>query len=141
VFFKFKIGKEDQITAKGIAIKAGNDATVLFDPETPARHGDLGPVDLSLSRAVSCGGLEGQIKPGGELAFTNAQVPGWSAGDIGEDPRKDRQGNAPGLKGWRAPVHDVAKRSRAQLRGAGSEGPGSAGLQCRDEGFHTHVYH
>lgn len=98
--FKFKIGGADQITAKGIAIKVGKDAeaTVLFDPEllrwTAAWTG--GFIQFPRGR----GGLEGQIKPAGELAFSTSQVPGW--GGASQDPRTDHQGNLdPKLAKWR----------------------------------------
>src|SRR4029453_15547417 len=74
--FKFKVGGGEQITAKGVAIKVSkeSEATVLFDTEllrwTAAWNG--GFVQFPRGR----GGLEGQIKPGGEVAFSTAQVPG-----------------------------------------------------------------
>jgi hypothetical protein len=89
--FKFNIGGADQITAKGVAIKVGKEdgATVLFDTEllrwTAAWNG--GFIQFPRGR----GGLEGQIKPGGEVAFSTAQVPGWGGGNV--DPRPDHQGN------------------------------------------------
>lgn len=98
--FKFKIGSSDQITAKGIAIKVGKEgeATVLFDPEllrwTAAWTG--GFIQFPRGR----GGLEGQIKPAGDLAFSTTQIPGW--GGASEDPRTDHQGNLdPKLAKWR----------------------------------------
>jgi hypothetical protein len=96
--FKFKIAAADQVTAKGIAIKAGPEATVLFDSELLRVTAGWTGGFITFPRGR--GGLEGTIKPAGELAFTNAQVPGWAVGEIGEDPRPDHQGNVPGLK-WR----------------------------------------
>jgi hypothetical protein len=89
--FKFKIGGGDQVTAKGVAIKVGKESgvTVLFDTEllrwTAAWTG--GFIQFPPGR----GGLEGQIKPAGEIAFTTSQVPGW--GGSATDPRPNHQGN------------------------------------------------
>ena len=85
-----------QVTAKGVAIKVGDKehpAAVLFDPEL-----------LRISAAWSGGfikfpggrgGLEGQISPAGKLEFTSPYLPGWSTGEIGDDPRDRHQGNLP----------------------------------------------
>ena len=85
-----------QVTAKGIAIKVGdkeNPATVLFDPEllrvSAAWTG--GFVKFPGGR----GGLEGTIAPGGEVKFSTPYLPGWSTGEIGDDPRDRHQGNLP----------------------------------------------
>jgi glucose/arabinose dehydrogenase len=89
--FKFKIGSSDQVTAKGVAIKVDKaaGATVLFDTEllrwTAAWTG--GFIQFPRGR----GGLEGPIKPAGDLAFSTGQVPGWGGGAT--DPRQDHQGN------------------------------------------------
>ncbi len=94
----FKI--RDQVTAKGIAIKMGGDAgaTVLFDPEllrvSAAWTG--GFVQFPRGR----GGLEGQTSAKGEIAFGTDYAPGWSTGEIKEDPRTKHQGHLP---------NDVAK--------------------------------
>ena len=83
-----------QVTAKGIAIKVGDKdkpATVLFDPEllrvSAAWTG--GFVKFPGGR----GGLEGQIAPGGKVEFSTPYLPGWSAGEIGDDPRDKHQGH------------------------------------------------
>jgi glucose/arabinose dehydrogenase len=98
--FKFKVAGADQVTAKGVAIKVGkdSDATVLFDTEllrwTAAWTG--GFIQFPRGR----GGLEGQIKPEGVVAFATSQVPGWGRGAI--DPRPDHQGNLdPKTAKWR----------------------------------------
>ncbi len=90
----FKIN--GQVTAKGIAIKAGdkdNPATILFDPEllrvSAAWTG--GFVKFPRGR----GGLEGQIGAAGEVKFSTPYLPGWSAGEIGDDPREKHQGHLP----------------------------------------------
>ena len=88
----FKIPQRDnQVTAKGIAIKVGakdSPATVLFDTEllriSAAWTG--GFVEIPRGR----GGLEGQIAADGEVKFSTPYLPGWSTGEIGDDPR-DRQ--------------------------------------------------
>ena len=87
--------------AKGIAIKVGTaeaPATVLFDPELLRVSAAWTGGFIKFPRAR--GGLEGQIKPDGELKFSTPYLPGWSAGDIGEDPRDKHQGHLP---------NDVAK--------------------------------
>ncbi|HET6409562.1 MAG TPA: DUF6797 domain-containing protein [Chthoniobacteraceae bacterium] len=98
--FKFKIGGADQVTAKGIAIKLETDsgAAALFDTEllrwTAAWNG--GFIQFPRGR----GGLEGQMKPSGEIGFSTAQVPGWGGGT--EDPRPNNQGNLdPKVAKWR----------------------------------------
>ncbi len=90
----FKIN--GQVTAKGIAIKVGDKehpATVLFDPEllrvSAAWTG--GFVKFPRGR----GGLEGQITPDGEVTFSTFYLPGWSTGEIGDDPRDKHQGHLP----------------------------------------------
>lgn len=89
--FKFNAAGAEQITAKGIAIKLDAEAKVsaLFDTEllrwTAAWSGEF--VYFPRGR----GGLEGQIKPGGPVAFGSEQLPGWSGGD--KDPRSDHQGH------------------------------------------------
>jgi hypothetical protein len=101
--FKIKLNKGDQVTAKGIAIKAGGadaKATVLFDTETlrwvAAWTG--GFIEFPRGR----GGLEGQINAKGTVLFSTKQAPGWSAGEIGDDPRPDHQGHLdPALAKWR----------------------------------------
>ena len=92
---------EEQIVAKGIAIKVGTaeaPATVLFDPELLRVSAAWTGGFIKFPRAR--GGLEGQIKPDGELKFSTPYLPGWSAGEIGEDPRDRHQGHLP---------NDVAK--------------------------------
>ena len=98
-----------QVTAKGIAIKVGDKekpATVLFDPEllrvSAAWTG--GFVKFPGGR----GGLEGQIAPGGKVEFSTPYLPGWSAGEIGDDPRDKHQGHLPA---------DVAKYRGLYLHG------------------------
>ncbi len=93
----FKIDKV--VTAKGIAIKVGTPqapGAVLFDPElmrvSAAWTGDF----IKFPRGR--GGLEGTIKPAGELAFTTGYVPGWfieTFSDDATDPRDRHQGNLP----------------------------------------------
>lgn len=91
----FKI--KDQVTAKGIAIKVGageEQATVLFDPElmrvSAAWTG--GFVNIPRGR----GGLEGQITPKGEIAFSTSYAPGWAKpGELADDPRERHQGSLP----------------------------------------------
>ena len=93
----FKIAQQgNQVTAKGIAIKVGtvdSPATVLFDPEllrvSAAWTG--GFIEIPRGR----GGLEGQTKPAGELAFGTDYAPGWVVGAMVEDPRELHQGRLP----------------------------------------------
>ena len=93
----FKIAQQDnQVTAKGIAIKVGgkdSPATILFDPEllrvSAAWTG--GFIEIPRGR----GGLEGQTKLAGELAFGTNYAPGWVVGPMTEDPRDQHQGRLP----------------------------------------------
>ncbi len=95
----FKIN--GQVIAKGIAIKVGgtdSPATVLFDPEL-LRVGAAwtgGFIKFPRGR----GGLEGQITPVGEVAYSTPYLTGWSTGEIADDPREKHQGHLP---------NDVAK--------------------------------
>ena len=98
----FKIPRQDnQVTAKGIAIKVGSKdspATILFDPEllrvSAAWTG--GFVEIPNGR----GGLEGQTNLSGQWAFGTNYAPGWVMGPMVEDPRDRHQGHLP---------NDVAK--------------------------------
>lgn len=107
----FKIAQqENQVTAKGIAIKVGtpdSPATILFDPElmrvSAAWTG--GFVEIPRGR----GGLEGQTGIAGELAFGTNYAPGWVIGAMTEDPRDRHQGRLPDM---------VAKYRGLMLNGA-----------------------
>ncbi|MDB6149540.1 MAG: Cytochrome c [Chthoniobacter sp.] len=90
----FKV--QDQITAKGIAIKVGTadaPATVLFDPELMRVSAAWAGGFLKWPRGR--GGLEGQIAPDGELRMRTGYAAGWSDGEITDDPRPQHQGNLP----------------------------------------------
>ena len=90
----FKIA--GQVTAKGIAIKVGDKdspATVLFDPELLRVSAAWTGGFIKFPRGR--GGLEGQIGAAGEVKFSTPYLPGWSAGEIGDDPRDRHQGNLP----------------------------------------------
>ncbi len=90
----FKIN--GQVTAKGIAIKVGDKehpATVLFDPELLRVSAAWTGGFIKFPRGR--GGLEGQIAAGGEVKFSTSQASGWSAGEIGDDPRDRHQGHLP----------------------------------------------
>ena len=92
---------DEQIVAKGIAIKVGTaeaPVTVLFDPELLRVSAAWTGGFITFPRAR--GGLEGQIKPDGEVKFSTPYLPGWSAGEIADDPRDRHQGHLP---------NDVAK--------------------------------
>ena len=90
----FKIN--GQVTAKGIAIKVGDKehpATVLFDPELLRVSAAWTGGFIKFPRGR--GGLEGQIGAAGEVKFSTPYLPGWSAGEIGDDPRDRHQGHLP----------------------------------------------
>ena len=88
----FKIN--GQVTAKGIAIKVGDKehpATVLFDPELLRVSAAWTGGFIKFPRGR--GGLEGQIGADGEVKFSTPYLPGWSTGEIGDDPRDRHQGH------------------------------------------------
>ena len=88
----FKIN--GQVTAKGIAIKVGDKehpATVLFDPELLRVSAAWTGGFIKFPRGR--GGLEGQIGADGEVKFSTPYLPGWSMGEIGDDPRDKHQGH------------------------------------------------
>jgi len=88
----FKI--KEQVTAKGIAIKVGgkdSPATILFDPELLRVSAAWSGGFIKFPRAR--GGLEGQMAAGGEVKFSTPYLPGWSTGEIGDDPRPQHRGN------------------------------------------------
>ena len=90
----FKV--KDQIIAKGIAIKVGHggdEATLLFDPELMRMSAGWTGGFITFPRGR--GGLEGPIAPAGTIKFSTAYAPGWSKGEIGEDPRDGHQGHLP----------------------------------------------
>ena len=90
----FKIN--GQVTAKGIAIKVGDKehpATVLFDPELLRMSAAWTGGFIKFPRGR--GGLEGQIAADGEVKFSTPYLPGWSTGEIGDDPRDRHQGHLP----------------------------------------------
>ena len=90
----FKIS--GQVTAKGIAIKAGDKehpATVLFDPELLRVSAAWTGGFIKFPRGR--GGLEGQIGAAGDVKFSTPYLPGWSTGEIGDDPRDKHQGHLP----------------------------------------------
>ena len=90
----FKIN--GQVTAKGIAIKVGDKehpATVLFDPEMMRVSAAWTGGFIKFPRGR--GGLEGQIAADGEVKFSTPYLPGWSTGEIGDDPRDKHQGHLP----------------------------------------------
>ncbi len=90
----FKIN--GQVTAKGIAIKVGDKehpATVLFDPELLRVSAAWTGGFIKFPRGR--GGLEGQIAADGEVKFSTPYLPGWSTGEIGDDPRDKHQGHLP----------------------------------------------
>ena len=87
----FKIN--GQVTAKGIAIKVGDNSTVLFDPELLRVSAAWTGGFIKFPRGR--GGLEGQISAAGEVKFSTPYLPGWSTGEIGDDPRDKHQGHLP----------------------------------------------
>ncbi|MEA3212516.1 MAG: hypothetical protein QOE70_5573 [Chthoniobacter sp.] len=90
----FKV--KEQIIAKGIAIKVGTKeepVTFLFDPELLRMSAAWTGGFLKFPRAR--GGLEGQIAPDGDLKLETGYAPGWSAGEIKDDPRPNHQGHLP----------------------------------------------
>jgi hypothetical protein len=101
--FKLNVGGNAQTTAKGIAIKvggAGSEATVLFDTELLRWSGAWTGGFIQFPRGR--GGLEGTIKPAGEVVLTSGYVTGWSMGEIADDPRPKHQGNLDrGQAKWR----------------------------------------
>ncbi len=94
----------DQITAKGVAIKAGSaelPATVLFDTELLRWSAAWTGGFITFPRAR--GGVEGQIVPAGEVVLSTEYAPGWSvSGTPGEDPRENHRGHLPAeVAKWR----------------------------------------
>ena len=90
----FKIN--GQVTAKGIAIKVGDKehpATILFDPELLRVSAAWTGGFIKFPRGR--GGLEGQIGAAGDVKFSTPYLPGWSTGEIGDDPRDKHQGHLP----------------------------------------------
>jgi glucose/arabinose dehydrogenase len=105
-FFSGTFKVKNQVVAKGIAVKVGTaeaPATVLFDPEMLRVSAAWTGGFITFPRGR--GGLEGQIAPEGEVKLTTDYTPGWSRGDIGDDPRPKHQGNLPGIKWHGLYVH------------------------------------
>jgi hypothetical protein len=121
---KVKFYGEEQVVAKGIAIKVG-EGSVLFDPELMRWSAAWSGGFIEFPRGR--GGLEGTIKPVGEGHFGTTPALGWSAGEIAPDPRPGGQGNLPkeAVK-WRGLfthgekvvlAYDVAKASVFEVPG------------------------
>ena len=93
----FKIPQWDnQITAKGIAIKVGtkdSPATILFDTELLRVSAAWTGGFIAFPRGR--GGLEGQTTPVGDMAFGTGYGPGWVQGPMVDDPRPKQQGHLP----------------------------------------------
>ena len=105
-FFSGTFKVKSQVIAKGIAVKVGTaeaPATVLFDPEMLRVSAAWTGGFITFPRGR--GGLEGQISPEGDVKLTTDYTPGWSRGDIGDDPRPKHQGNLPGIKWHGLYVH------------------------------------
>ncbi|MES2569906.1 MAG: DUF6797 domain-containing protein, partial [Verrucomicrobiota bacterium] len=98
----FKVN--DQVTAKGIAIKVGSGnetATVLFDTELLRVSATWSGGFIRFPRGR--GGLEGNITPDGEVKLSTGYTPGWAKGSLlGDDPRDRHQGHLPAeVAKWR----------------------------------------
>ena len=88
-------GHHQVLAARGITIRLGN-AAVCFDTDTMrmAAGWTGGFLDLSRTNLASLKGTSAAT-PGGELFFTCADGPGWSAGGGLDDPRPMKLGPLP----------------------------------------------